>query len=276
VKGITIVLLAMVCRLAGAAPSGGGPDLLQQDGSLASLQQRLGKNSNDHQARLALGRLYLKEKKYQHALNEFSAVIKKDDKITEALTGRALALAGLQDLPKAILWAKKATAQDPDDIDAWHALGRIYLNESYLDAPRAEAVYEQILLLDPSDRQAKLQMAKALSYKKKVDQAIVLLESLAKEQPDDWHVQIKLAESYFAIRKLSKAEAVLESVLATHPGNASAKVVLEAVHHRQAFNLWVPLVVVFGIPLMYLLVRRFRRGKLVSDPEDRASKMMSR
>ncbi len=214
-------------------------------------------------ARLALGRAYLLQKKYQHALNAYSAVILKDPKVPEANSGRALALAGLGDVPKAVIWAKKATEMAPDDLRAWEVLGEIYLTHNYLDAPRAEATFRQMLVLDPKNRAARLQLARTLSYEKKVDEAIDLLQALAAEDPSDWAVQIKLAESYYAMRKFSRAEHILIEVLDARPGDEEARRLLEVVRGSKSYIFWVPVIAVLAIPLLYLAFRKLKRGKVI-------------
>ena len=224
------------------------------------------KDAPDHRAsRLLLGHAYLSLKKFQHALNEFSRVVLKDANVPEANWGRALALRGLGDVPKAIIWAKKATEVAPDDRKSWEVLGDIYLTKNYLDAPRAEATFRQLLVLDPNHRLAQLQLARALSYQQKIEAAIELLEKLAADTPEDWPVQTKLAESYYAVRKLSKAEALLERVLAAQPDNAEAIKLLDAVRGRKAYQYWIPLAALLAIPLLFLMFRRLRRGKVVKE-----------
>ncbi len=229
----------------------------------AVLEAMLKDNPDNTEARMLLGHTYLKQKKYQHALNAFSSILLKNRKNPEACSGRALALVGLADVPKAIIWAKKAVELAPDDLHAWEILGQVYLTENYLDAPRAEAAYRQMLLLDGKNRKARLMLAKALSYQKKVDEAIVLLKQLVDESPNDTEAGIKLAESYYATRKLSKAEAVLKAILKSDKDNAKAKALLEAIASRRSYQFWVPVLVGIFVPLLYFLIRRMRKGRIV-------------
>jgi len=229
----------------------------------AAKAEALLKEHPDHRgARMLLGDAYLAQKKYQHALNAYSAVLLKDGKDAQACSGRARALVGLADVPKAIIWAKKATELAPDDLNGWYVLGEIYLHEKYLDAPRAEATFRQVLVLKPGDRKARLQLARALSYQKKVADAIVLLEALAAERPEDWEVQLKLAESYYAMRKLTPAEQVLEKILAAQPDHPGALRLIDEVRSRRSFLFWVPIGALILLPLLYLLFRRLKRGKM--------------
>ncbi len=212
-------------------------------------------------ALLLLGRVRLAQERYQHALNAFSEVLIEDRSVPEACWGRALALAGLADVPKATEWAKKATELAPDSLRAWEVLAEIYLSEGYLDAPRAEAAYRQMLLLDPDNRSARLGLARALSYQKQIEQAVELLEELAEQRPEDWPVQFKLAESYYALRQLTPAERVLERILAARPEHVEARRLLEAVRSRRAYQIWIPVSAAIGVPLLVLLVRRLKRGR---------------
>jgi cytochrome c-type biogenesis protein CcmH/NrfG len=212
-------------------------------------------------ALLLLGHVRLAQKKYQHALNAFSEVLLEDREVPEACWGRALALVGLADVPKATEWAKKATELAPDDLRAWEVLAQVYLSEGYLDAPRAEAAYRQMLVLDPDNRTARLGLARALSYQKQIEKAVELLEALAEERPEDWEVQFKLAESYYALRQLTPAEQVLERMLQARPEHAEARRLLEAVRSRRAYQIWIPVGAAVGVPLLVLLIRRLKRGR---------------
>ncbi len=231
------------------------------DAAVAAIEALLTDHPDHRDARMLLGDAYLVQKKYQHALNAYSAVLLRDGSDAQACSGRARALVGLADVPKAIIWAKKATELAPDDLHGWYVLGEVYLNEKYLDAPRAEATFRQILVLSPGDRTARLQLARALSYQKKVDQAIEVLEGLAAERPEDWEVQLKLAESYYAVRKLTASEQVLEKILAVEPDHSGALRLLDAVRGRRAYLFWVPIGALLLLPLLYLLFRRLKRGK---------------
>jgi len=243
-------------------------DLLSKskpDASSALLEKALKQCPNDRDARLLLGHAYLAQKKYQHALNAFSFILLNNRKDSQACSGRALALVGLADVPKATIWAKKATEISPDDLHAWDVLGQVYLTENYLDAPRAEAAYRQMLVLEPKSTRARLMLAKALSYQKKVTDAISLLEQLVKESPDDVEASMKLAESYYATRKLTKADAMLKKILAKDKKNSKALALLHAIDSQRTYQFWIPVGVGILVPLLYFFIRRLRRGRIVQE-----------
>ncbi len=225
------------------------------------LEALLEQQPKQRAALLLLGHVRLAQQKYQHALNAFSEVLLEDRSVPEACWGRALALVELADVPKATKWAKKATELAPDDLRAWEVLAQVYLSEGYLDAPRAEAAYRQMLVLDADNRSARLGLARALSYQKQIEKAVELLEALAEQRPEDWEVQFKLAESYYALRQLTPAEQVLEKILQARPEHAEARRLLEAVRSRRAYQIWIPVSAAIGVPLLVLLVRRLKRGR---------------
>lgn len=216
---------------------------------------------------LEQGEEHLKQEKYQQALNDFSEILKSDSKNLPANLGRARALLGLGDGPKAVGPARMVCEQEPDNMAAWMVLGDAYSHENTQDYPRAAEAYQKVLDLDPKNRRAGLRLARALSYKKEVDQAIGVLEGVLKHHPEDVLVLVKLAESYFAIRKLDRAEELLKRAQELAPDNPEVKRVADQVSSRRAYNFWVPIIAIIAFPLIYLLIRFMRKGRVPKVPE---------
>ena len=216
---------------------------------------------------LAQGEEHLKQEKYQQALNDFSEILKSEPKNVPANLGRARALLGLGDGPKAAGPARMVCEIEPQNVQAWMVLGNAYAHETSQDYPRATEAYRKVLDLDPKNREAGLGLARALSYKKEVDQAVGILEDVLRHHPDDVLVLVKLAESYYAIRKLDRAEELLDRALGLAPGNQEALLVADQVRSRRAYNFWVPIIAIIVFPLIYLLVRFMRKGRVPKVPE---------
>jgi len=224
--------------------------------------------AEDKELRIAMGRAYLLREMYQKALIEFSEVIKKDPNNIAANIGRAESLTGLGDARKAVGPARLVTEIEPQNAEAWEALGDAYLHEQLQEHHKAQAAFRKVLELRPGDREAALKLARALSFAKEVEQAIEVLEGLVEKDPDDMAVLVKLAESYYAIRKLDKAMSLVEKALDADPEDSEAQRVREQIEARQSYNFWVPVIAIIAFPLLYLLVRWMRKGKLPKVDDD--------
>jgi len=216
---------------------------------------------------LEQGQKNLEAGKFQQALNDFSEVLKSQPKNPAANLGRARALLGLGDGPKAVGPARMVCELEPDNLAAWMVLGDAYSHENSQDYPRAAEAYQKVLDLDPRNRKAGLRLARALSYKKEVGQAIAVLEGILKHHPRDVLVLVKLAESYYAIRKLDRAEELLERAEKQAPGDPEVRRVADQIGSRRAYNFWVPIIAIIAFPLIYLLVRFMRKGRVPKVPE---------
>ena len=106
-------------------------------------------------------------------------------------------------------------------------------------------------------------LAKALSYQKKVPQAIDILKKRFEKNPNDWPLVLKLAESYYATRQLNKARTQILRLLEAQPDNQKAHSLLAAIDSSQAYNLWVPLVLCISLPLLFFAYRWIRKGRQV-------------
>jgi cytochrome c-type biogenesis protein CcmH/NrfG len=242
------ILLAIFILASGAVPGAGAdassaPPLIQQ------------------------GEEHLKQEKFQQALNDFSEILKTEPNHIAANLGRARALLGLGDGPKAAGPARLVCEQEPENVAAWMVLGDAYSHESAQDYPRAAEAYRKVLDLDPKNRRAGLRLARALSYQKEVDQAIGVLEGILKHHPEDVLVLVKLGESYYAIRKLDRAEELLKRAQSLAPDNPEVQRVADQVSSRRAYNFWVPIIAIIVFPLIYFLVRFMRKGRVPKVPE---------
>jgi len=216
---------------------------------------------------LEQGEEHLKQEKYQQALNDFSEVLKSEPENVPANLGRARALMGLGDGPKAVGPARLVCEQQPENLEAWMVLGDAYSHENTQDFPRAAEAYQKVLDLDPKNRRAGLRLARALSFKKEVERAIGVLEGILKHHPEDVLVLVKLAESYFAIRKLDRAGELLGRAQKLAPDSPEVRRVADQISSRRAYNFWVPIIAVIAFPLIYLLVRFMRKGRVPKVPE---------
>jgi tetratricopeptide (TPR) repeat protein len=223
---------------------------------------------DDKQIRLALGRAYLALKQHEKALGEFSPLLREDPNSVAANLGKAEALLGLGDGRSALAPAKMATSLAPENPLAWLLLGQALMHDSNQDYPRAEEALRKAVQLAPDGREIRLALARALSYQKKVDEAVTELKAALQAHPDDIGIMIKLSESYFVLRKLDEADALLKNVLSRDPENAEAKRVQSEVAGRKSYNFWVILLAAILIPLLVVGIRWMKKGRVVKGGEE--------
>ena len=230
--------------------------------AMLKLGEARAKGAKDPEVRSALGQIYLKREMFQKALIEFSEVLKDNPNQLQANLGRAESLIGLGDPRKAVGPVKLVTEIEPENTLAWEVLGNAYAHEQYQDFEKAQAAYKKALELNPKSKTAAMNLARALNFGKEVEQAIVVMESMHKQYPDDVAVAIKLAESYYAIRKLDRAEELIGQALEVDPGNKAALHVQDQIKSRQAYNFWVPIIAIIAFPILFLIIRWMRKGRL--------------
>lgn len=258
--------------LAAAGPDGGaqaepkipGIDLIEQGKTaeaVEALEQALQDAPDDPALRLALGRACLRLGNHQQALNAYSAILMKDRRHLEANLGRARALLGLGDAPKAVAPARTATELAPDRVDTWLLLGDVYAHDSLQDHPRAVEAYRRARALAPRRLDVAMRLARSLSYTKEVEQAIEVLEQARARHPGAVPLLVKLAESYYAVRDLDRAETLIREAVEAAPDDPEARRVLEQIEGRRAYNFWVPVIAVVAFPVLFFLVRWLKRGR---------------
>ena len=104
-------------------------------------------------------------------------------------------------------------------------LGELYAAQE--DYPRAAAEYLQALALAPSafTRRERLQMAIAISWADRFDDAATVLRSILAEDPNDRDARIHLAKVLSWSDKLQESEAEADRVLSRYPENQDALLV---------------------------------------------------
>jgi tetratricopeptide (TPR) repeat protein len=115
--------------------------------------------------------------------------------------------------------AKKADA-NPDDMDVWMRLGKVYSRAGQLDpsyAPKAIAAFDHVLAHDPDDREALHGKADVYYDRGDHQQAIPLFERYLALSGDDPSARTDLATMYLSSGDAPKAIAMYKDVIAKHP-----------------------------------------------------------
>ena len=110
---------------------------------------------------------------------------------------------------QAITLLKQVVETDPQDFQAWTALGSIYVaQEKFEDAEKA---YLISIDLKPASTRASLNLGRLRFNQKKFEAAIEPLTRVVEHQPDSGDAQLMLGECYLQVKKGSKAIPHLEA-----------------------------------------------------------------
>ena len=104
-------------------------------------------------------------------------------------------------------------------------LGDYYVSQD--NYKNAANEYVKALSVSPSSftREERLQMAIAISWADRLDDAVSVLRSILEEKPNDWKARIQLAKVLSWSGRLNEAEAEADIVLKNHPENQDALLV---------------------------------------------------
>ena len=98
---------------------------------------------------------------------------------------------------------KQIVEKDPNDFQAWTALGSVYAAEEKFDD--AEKAYERSIELKPTSTRASMNLGRVRSTEKKFAEAIEPLERVVELHPESGDAQMLLGECYLQVKKGSKA-----------------------------------------------------------------------
>ena len=110
---------------------------------------------------------------------------------------------------QAVALLKQVVKTDPQDFQAWTALGTVYMVQE--KSEDAEKAYLTAIDLRPTSTRASLNLGRLRFSEKKFDTAIEPLTRVVEEQPDSADGQLLLGECYLQIKKGSKAIPHLEA-----------------------------------------------------------------
>jgi len=115
---------------------------------------------------------------------------------------------GKKKLDQAATFLKQIVEKDPNDFQAWTALGSVLVAQEKMDD--AEKAYQQSIQLKPTSTRASLNLGRLWSNQKKFAEAIEPLTRVVELQPDSGDAHMLLGECYLQVKKGSKAIPHLE------------------------------------------------------------------
>lgn len=110
--------------------------------------------------------------------------------------------------------------RDPDNVRALELRGLTYVTGK--GVKRGSDDFRRALELDPSRVETRGQLARCLLDLGGYEEALPLLERLAREKPDDPEILSRLARCQNMVGRADDARRVLDGVLAAHPDNPTA------------------------------------------------------
>ncbi len=166
------------------------------------------------------------------AIEAYRKAVAADPTVFETTLSLGLLLAGQGQTEEAATFLRKATALTPagsagkQKLKAWLALARVLAAK---DPPAAIDAYRQVLVLDPSEADAHLELGDLLAKTGDTAAAEKELMKAAEMAPTNSDPVALLANLYMSTNRLPDAEAALRKFLALNPQSANGHLQLARV-----------------------------------------------
>ena len=170
----------------------------------AALEKVLHLDENSAIALRQLGRLEMASRNYAKSAGYLRRArdAHPNDAADALEYARALELSG--DLPGARNALLASLKLNPGQFEARLALGRVYLGLS--DSKAAEDQFEAAVLLQPGNSEAQIPLAKTLIHRKKLTEAVELLEAVAEPSSSNPEIFELLAQAYAGLGRRQDAQ----------------------------------------------------------------------
>jgi len=170
----------------------------------AALEKVLHLDENSAIALRQLGRLEMASRNYAKSAGYLRRArdAHPNDAADALEYARALELSG--DLPGARNALLASLKLNPGQFEARLALGRVYLGLS--DSKAAEDQFEAAVLLQPGNSEAQIHLAKTLIHRKKLTEAVELLEAVAEPSSRNPEIFELLAQAYAGLGRRQDAQ----------------------------------------------------------------------
>jgi len=176
----------------------------ERDKARAALQKVLQLDESSALALRQLGRVEMASGNYAQAAGYLGRahVASPNDTTSMIEYARALELSG--DLPGARDALLASLKLHPDQFETRLALGRVYL--ALNDSNAAEDQFEAAVLLQPGNSEAQISLAKTLIARKKLTEAVGLLEAVAEASSRNPQVFELLSQAYGGLGRRQEAQ----------------------------------------------------------------------
>jgi tetratricopeptide (TPR) repeat protein len=189
----------------------------------ASLQKALSIDPKDTRAKLLLARSYLAEKVPQpdKALDIYNAILADDPKNTDALSGKADALAAKNDVADAVAALQQVAKLEPTSVEPEDNIAELYLQKNML--PQARAAFAQAIKDFPKQAEPWALQAEYDARHKNYGLAEKEFESAIALDPRNATLLFDYGQlELIVLKHNAKAEDAFSKLVALQPGNAEA------------------------------------------------------
>ena len=192
------------------------------DDAYKDLSRAVALDPNNTEALAELGSLQLGAGQVQDAMKTSESLLKLEPKNAGAHTLRGAVMYRLQNLDMAENEAKAALDIDPKHVDAMLLLARV--DQSKGDADAALKVIKEGLAQNATNIPLQLVQIDILEAEGKSDEVIAAYETLIQQSPKERAYRNLLAAHYLKHKQPEQAQQVLEQAVADFPDEADAKI----------------------------------------------------
>ncbi len=192
-----------------------------------SLLDIVGSNSS---LSLKLGEIYMRNKRYDAAVETYDQARKSDPNNTDVLSALAQAYRFNKDIPKAIETYESLAALQDDNVMIHASLGFLAIQQGLYD--KAWDAFKKADAITPNNSDFLRSMGFASYQLKRFQEAALALEKAATVNPRDIMALTILAPVYQELKSDLKADTVFERILALDPDN-------EAILNNYSYHLAV-------------------------------------
>lgn len=191
---------------------GGLPNL---QAAFAELSRTVELDQTNRDAQLKLGELYLLGNEPAKARERAEIVLVSAPQSTEGLVLKGRSLAGEKRYKESIEELKKVIAAEPDTIQTYIDLARIYVMTN--DHQSAEAALNQGLKISPRSVELLTTLGELFALTGKPDQADRTYQQVLEIEPASERAHLRLSELYLRRNRLPEAEGMLQKLAAAKP-----------------------------------------------------------
>ncbi|BAC89843.1 MAG: tetratricopeptide repeat protein [Aphanocapsa lilacina HA4352-LM1] len=163
------------------------------------------------QALMLTGSVYLKTKRFDEALDAFQKALRVDPLSPQACLGIGMAHLRKKDYKQATVAFESALKLDPKSAKAYITLGMSALGQEHYDL--AIQYFNKALRFDPQAEMARILISRAYKKLGKPGDAVSTLETAVKLNPKSGMANMSLASFYLQNKDYTSAEAALQRVL---------------------------------------------------------------
>ncbi|MDO8518992.1 MAG: tetratricopeptide repeat protein, partial [Deltaproteobacteria bacterium] len=174
------------------------------------------------EAREALGYAYLGNGQVEQAGTLFSAALQKEPENPEWNFGLAMVKRQEGDHDSASKLLEKTIQLDPTDIEAKTELADLFTFDMKTRAEEAAALFAEKLEQEPGNPEAENGLAAAYLNQGKTDEALAIWEKMTQAEPENSILWSNLCEARLASGNVSEGESGCQKAIETDPANSEA------------------------------------------------------